>query len=107
MMSNPVIFRGKVRKKTLVGAVGLGALALLAAACGSSSSHAASSSNSVSPAAATSAKPVSVHLGYFPNLTHAPALVGVAQGIFARDLAPDTLSTATFSAGPAENQALL
>jgi NitT/TauT family transport system substrate-binding protein len=48
-----------------------------------------------------------VHLGYFPNLTHAPALVGVAQGIFAKDLAPDTLSTATFAAGPAENQALL
>ena len=51
--------------------------------------------------------PVTVHLGYFPNLTHAPALVGVAQGIFAKDLAPDTLSTQTFSAGPAENQALL
>jgi NitT/TauT family transport system substrate-binding protein len=53
------------------------------------------------------AKAVTVHLGYFPNLTHAPALVGIAQGIFARDLAPDTLATTTFSAGPAENQALL
>ena len=51
--------------------------------------------------------PVTVHLGYFPNLTHAPALVGVAGGILAKDLAPDTLKTQTFSAGPAENQALL
>jgi NitT/TauT family transport system substrate-binding protein len=91
--------------------MGLGALALIASACGSSSSsHSAATSgpaNSASPAAATVAKPVTVHLGYFPNLTHAPALVGVAQGLFAKDLAPDTLSTSTFSAGPAENQALL
>jgi NitT/TauT family transport system substrate-binding protein len=110
MWRKSVIFRGKLRKKTLVGSVGLGALALLASACGSSSSPHASSnptSNSSPAAAATSAKPVTVHLGYYPNLTHAPALVGVAQGIFAKDLAPDTLSTATFSAGPAENQALL
>jgi NitT/TauT family transport system substrate-binding protein len=68
---------------------------------------AAAPSNQTSTAVATSAKPVTVHLGYYPNLTHAPALVGVAQGIFAKDLAPDTLKTATFSAGPAENQALL
>jgi NitT/TauT family transport system substrate-binding protein len=107
MSRKAVIFRGKVGKKTLVGSVGLGALALLASGCGSSSSHATAPSSQTSPAAATSAKPVTVHLGYFPNLTHAPALVGVAQGIFAKDLGPDTLSTATFSAGPAENQALL
>ena len=55
-----------------------------------------------------SATPVTVHLGYFPNLTHAPALVGVSSGIFARDLGADTLdSSQTFTAGPAENQALL
>jgi NitT/TauT family transport system substrate-binding protein len=68
--------------------------ALVAAGCGSSSS--------------ASASPVTVHLGYFPNLTHAPALVGVAQGIFARDLGTDKLDAGqTFNAGPAENQALL
>jgi NitT/TauT family transport system substrate-binding protein len=79
--------------------LGLVSLALLAAACGSSSSAASSSANH--------GQPVTVHLGYFPNLTHAPALLGVAQGTFARDLAPDRLSTNTFAAGPAENQALL
>jgi NitT/TauT family transport system substrate-binding protein len=107
MLRKLLIFRGKVGKKGLVGSLGLGALALVASACSSSSSSHAASSNSAPAAAATSAKAVTVHLGYFPNLTHAPALVGVAQGIFAKDLAPDTLSTSTFSAGPAENQALL
>ncbi len=48
-----------------------------------------------------------MRLGFFPNITHAPALVGVAHGIFAKDLAPDKLDASqTFSAGPAENQAL-
>ena len=110
---NPVIYSGKLRKKTLAASAGLAALALTAAACGSSSSSSspttASSATTAAPAAAptTSTKPVTVHLGYFPNLTHAPALVGVAQGIFAKDLGSDTLSTQTFSAGPAENQAIL
>jgi NitT/TauT family transport system substrate-binding protein len=50
---------------------------------------------------------VTVHLGYFPNLTHATALVGVHEGIFAKALGTGVkLSTATFNAGPAEVQAL-
>ena len=54
-----------------------------------------------------SAAPVTVHLGYFPNLTHATALVGVHEGIFARDLGSEaTLATSTYNAGPAEVQAL-
>lgn len=74
-----------------------GSAALLAAGCSSSTG-----------AGAASAAPVTVHIGYYPNLTHAPALVGVASGTFARDLGPDTLdSSQTFTAGPAENQALL
>jgi NitT/TauT family transport system substrate-binding protein len=49
-----------------------------------------------------------LHLGYFPNLTHAPALVAVHEGIFASALGPNVkLSTSTFNAGPAEVTALL
>ena len=117
MSISPVNISDKLGKRRLTVAAALAVLALCAAACGSSSA----SSNprplpplrrrrgSATTAAATSGsdKPVTVRLGYFPNLTHAPALVGVAQGTFAKDLAPDTLSTQTFSAGPAENQALL
>jgi NitT/TauT family transport system substrate-binding protein len=48
-----------------------------------------------------------VHLGYFPNITHATAILGVAKGIFAKDLGTDELATSTFNAGPAETEALL
>jgi NitT/TauT family transport system substrate-binding protein len=111
MSRKAVIYSGKLRKKTLVASAGLAVLALAVAACGSSSASTsattAGSAGSASAPTTSQPKPVTVHLGYFPNLTHAPALVGVAQGLFAKDLAPDTLSTQTFSAGPAENQALL
>ncbi|HKN37933.1 MAG TPA: ABC transporter substrate-binding protein [Acidimicrobiia bacterium] len=51
--------------------------------------------------------PVALRLGYFPNLTHAAALVGVANGIFAKDLGKNvTLKTSTFNAGPAAVEAL-
>lgn len=49
-----------------------------------------------------------VNLGYFPNLTHAVALVGVGRGTFQQELGSKVkLQTKTFNAGPAEIQALL
>ena len=52
--------------------------------------------------------PATVRLGYLTNLTHAPALIGVSQGLFQSSLpAGTTLQTKTFNAGPAENEALL
>lgn len=50
---------------------------------------------------------VTLRLGYFPNITHAPALVGVEKGIFAEKLGPDvTLQTSAFNAGPAAVEAI-
>src|SRR5260370_7869114 len=44
-----------------------------------------------------------VHLGYFPNLTHAVALVGVERGTFQSALGSNVkLETQTFNAGPAD-----
>ncbi len=94
------------RRSRWLATSGIAALALLAAACGSSSSSASSGSSTTAGSSANT-QAVTVHLGYFPNLTHAPALVGISKGIFAKDLSPDTLKTATFNAGPQENQALL
>src|SRR5579871_1540345 len=55
-----------------------------------------------------SSGPTTLRLGYFPNITHATAIVGVEKGIFAQDLGPNVhLTTATFNAGPAAVQALL
>jgi NitT/TauT family transport system substrate-binding protein len=48
-----------------------------------------------------------VHLGYFPNLTHAVALVGVARNTFQQDLGSNVkLDTKTFNAGPSLIEAL-
>src|SRR5260370_35910133 len=48
-----------------------------------------------------------VHLGHFPNLTHAVALVGVERGTFQKVLGSNVkLQTKTFNAGPAEIEAL-
>jgi NitT/TauT family transport system substrate-binding protein len=48
-----------------------------------------------------------VTLGYFPNITHATALVGVRKGLFAKHLGSGvTLKTATFNAGPAAVEAI-
>ncbi|MEV1285717.1 ABC transporter substrate-binding protein [Micromonospora sp. NPDC049679] len=55
----------------------------------------------------TSAGPVPLRLGYFPNITHAPAVVGVEKGIFAEKLGGDVkLETKTFNAGPAAIEAI-
>jgi NitT/TauT family transport system substrate-binding protein len=47
-----------------------------------------------------------VRLGFFPNLTHAQALVGEAEGAFAR-AAGVPVQTRQFNAGPAAMEALL
>jgi NitT/TauT family transport system substrate-binding protein len=60
------------------------------------------------PAGAAAAKlsAGSVTVGYFPNLTHATALVGVREGLIQRELGGTALKTTTFNAGPAEIEAL-
>jgi NitT/TauT family transport system substrate-binding protein len=70
-------------------------LLLVLAGCGSTSSGG-------------SGGQVTLNLGYFGNLTHAVALVGVGNGTFKKDLGSGVnLQTKTFNAGPAEIQALL
>ena len=49
-----------------------------------------------------------VRLGFFPNVTHAPALVGVARGDFQRELGANAaLEPKAFNAGPEAMEALL
>jgi NitT/TauT family transport system substrate-binding protein len=47
-----------------------------------------------------------VRLGYFANVTHAPAIVGVEQGLFEQELGDTTLETTTFNAGPEAIEAI-
>ncbi len=48
-----------------------------------------------------------LRLGYFPNVTHAPAIIGVDQGLFSKELGSTTLTPQTFNAGGDEVNALL
>ncbi|WP_157009203.1 ABC transporter substrate-binding protein [Agromyces laixinhei] len=47
-----------------------------------------------------------LRLGYFANVTHAPALVAVQEGLLADALGDTTLTTQVFNAGPAAIEAL-
>lgn len=78
---------------------------LLATLAGCSRANNSSGSDTT----ATNQGPASeVHLGFFPNVTHAAALIGVDKGYFTQELGGGTkLTTATFNAGPAEVSALL
>jgi NitT/TauT family transport system substrate-binding protein len=55
----------------------------------------------------TSAPAPELRLGYFPNVTHASAMIGVEKGFFADELGSTKLTTQTFNAGPDEMGALL
>lgn len=75
-------------------------LTVLLAACGSTT-------NAGTTQAQGSNAPITVHLGYFPNITHAVALVGVARGTFKDAFGKNvTLDTKTFNAGPSLIEAL-
>lgn len=60
-------------------------------------------------AGSSAARPPSdrpIRLGYFANLTHAQAVLGVASGDFARAVQPRKLETRVFNAGPSLIEAL-
>jgi NitT/TauT family transport system substrate-binding protein len=81
----------------LAAALLITATAVSLAGCGGDEAGASNSSSA----------PVTLRLGYFPNLTHATAIVGVEDGIFAKALGKNKLKTQTFNAGPEATQALL
>lgn len=51
-------------------------------------------------------KPVTVRLGYFPNLTHASAIVGVEAGLFKKALGKNRLALSIYNSGSEEVTAL-
>lgn len=56
--------------------------------------------------AAVSEQSPALRLGYFANLTHAQAVLGVATGEFEKAIAPAAFSTKVFNAGPSVVEAL-
>ncbi|GAA3159053.1 aliphatic sulfonate ABC transporter substrate-binding protein [Planomonospora alba] len=86
-----------------------GALAALAALALTTTAAACGSSEPATTAAAGGGAeaPSEVRLGFFPNITHATALVGVEKGLYAEHLGSGTaLKTSTFNAGPSAIEAI-
>ncbi len=54
----------------------------------------------------SSASPQEVRIGYFANVTHAQAVLGVSTGAFQKAVAPAKVSTKVFNAGPSLIEAL-
>ncbi|WP_458111709.1 ABC transporter substrate-binding protein [Arthrobacter sp. R1-13] len=90
------------RSRAVEIALAIGLVLLIGA--GAAVSSAMSNAQSAAPAPASDAQ--ELKLGYFGNITHAPALVGVSEGIIAKELGSTRLSTESFNAGPAAIEAL-
>ncbi len=82
-------------------------IAALAIASLSGCSRRADAAGTPSAAATHGTPAATLRLGYFPNVTHAVPVLGVADGEFAKELGKTKLSTQTFNAGPAATEALL
>jgi len=88
------------RKGRALIAAGIAVVTAVTASCGSAGTG---TGNPAGPAGA-----VVLRLGFLTNITHAPALIGVAKGFFATELGRNvTLKVVPFSAGTQEATALL
>ncbi len=87
-------------------ATALLAVPLVLTACGSARQQ-ASALASQTVGATTGTPAATLRLGYFANVTHAPAILAVADGDLAKQLGSTKLQTKIFNAGPAEVTALL
>lgn len=83
------------RYGSTIGVAAVVTALVLATACGSNGA-----TSDAAGIAESGVDPVTLRLGYFPNVTHAPAIIGVEDGIFADALADNvTLELETFNSG--------
>ncbi|MFJ5693995.1 ABC transporter substrate-binding protein [Arthrobacter sp. NPDC093125] len=93
------------RRRALEVALALGLVLLIIV--GAVMGSAVARDSNASAASISSEGPASeLKLGYFGNITHAAALVGVKQGLIEKNLGSTKLSTQVFNAGPAAVEAL-
>ncbi|MEU4996887.1 aliphatic sulfonate ABC transporter substrate-binding protein [Streptomyces sp. NPDC021622] len=94
-------------RRALAAAAALPLLAVVLTSCGYGSE---SSDKSDKANIAAGAKKIEgldeVKIGYFPNLTHATALVGDQEGLFQKELGATQAKYTQFNAGPSEIEAL-
>ncbi|WP_285243318.1 ABC transporter substrate-binding protein [Pseudarthrobacter sp. fls2-241-R2A-127] len=94
-------------KRPLGLKIGIAAAILALVGGGAAVASAVNSAPAATQESAPSGNPAAeLKLGYFGNVTHAPALVGVSKGFIADELGSTKLSTQVFNAGPAAIEAL-
>ncbi|CAM5435322.1 aliphatic sulfonate ABC transporter substrate-binding protein [Streptomyces avidinii] len=95
-------------RRGIVAAAALPLLIGALASCGYGS-EAKKDEPKAADAAADAGKKLSaaeVRIGYFPNLTHATALVGLQEGLIEKELNGTKVKPQSFNAGPSEIEAL-
>lgn len=97
-------------KRTLIHLLGLSSLVLSAAcapAATPASPTAAPTEAPATPITAPTNESVTIRVGYFPNITHSQALIGLSRGDFAEAVGDNVTIVATeFNAGPSVIEAL-
>jgi NitT/TauT family transport system substrate-binding protein len=93
------------RRRTVEIGVAVGLALLIGTGAAVASTVSRNHDAGTAPGAGTSPA-AELKLGYFGNITHAPALVGVSKGFIAGSLGQTKLSTEVFNAGPAAIEAL-
>lgn len=94
-------------RRSIAAVAALPLLALAATACGYGSE--AKDDDAKKANVSAGEKKLStdtVKIGYFPNLTHATALVGIQEGTIQKELGGTQVESTTFNAGPSEIEAL-
>jgi len=97
---------GRFRRPAAVAVAALTAAGLLSACSYGAKSE---DKSSAAPAPAASGAKLSadtVKIGYFANLTHGTALVGLKEGLIQKELGATKIKTQIFNAGPTEIEAL-
>ncbi|MEU0098061.1 aliphatic sulfonate ABC transporter substrate-binding protein [Streptomyces sp. NPDC006267] len=93
-------------RRGLVAVAALPLLALAATACGYGSQAEDGAGRTKVAATGKKLSADTVRIGYFPNLTHATALVGIREGTFQKELGGTRVESTAFNAGPSEIEAL-
>lgn len=94
-------------RRSLAAAAALPLLAVVLTACGYGSEAKDDDAKTANVSAGGKKLSAdSVKIGYFPNLTHATALVGIQEGLIAKELGGTEVKASTFNAGPSEIEAL-
>ncbi|MDD9379614.1 aliphatic sulfonate ABC transporter substrate-binding protein [Streptomyces sp. ZAF1911] len=97
----------KTLRRSIVAAAALPLLIGALASCGyGSEAEKDDAPKATADAAGKKLSATEVRIGYFPNLTHATALVGLQEGLIAKELGATTIKPQSFNAGPSEIEAL-